>query len=169
MTLWVESEGGPLAVVPVSALSSWHGCTEAGVIVGDGASPDDYDRACAVDDLVGLLLVGPSQALVLADDPARTCYLAEDRAFLRWGCADSEADLLASAAATLADPGTTWAEFGTWITDGPAVMFDSAEAGIEDFDSVRAPVPLAAGRWRVRTVQVDEQRTSFTLVQLLPA
>jgi pimeloyl-ACP methyl ester carboxylesterase len=62
-----------------------------------------------------------------------------------------------------------YSEFGTWVTDGPALMFDSAEAGIEDFDSVRAPIPLTAGRWGVRAVSVEEGDTSFTLVQLLPA
>ncbi|WP_277752752.1 Imm21 family immunity protein [Streptomyces sp. L2] len=43
--------GGPLIVIPVSALDAWRGCTESGMIVGDGVDPDDYDRACAVDDL----------------------------------------------------------------------------------------------------------------------
>lgn len=32
---WVESMGGPLVAVPISALTAWHGCTESGVIAGD--------------------------------------------------------------------------------------------------------------------------------------
>ncbi|MFJ8906823.1 hypothetical protein ACIRIU_17700 [Streptomyces sp. NPDC102351] len=28
--------GGPLIVVPVSALPAWHGCTQSGVIAGHG-------------------------------------------------------------------------------------------------------------------------------------
>ncbi|MFE2626344.1 Imm21 family immunity protein [Streptomyces sp. NPDC059374] len=78
--------GGPLIVVPVSALAAWRGCTESGVMVGDATAPDDYDRACAVDDLAGVIAVGENgaQALVLADEPATSCYLPERRAFLRW-------------------------------------------------------------------------------------
>ncbi|WP_332836524.1 Imm21 family immunity protein [Streptomyces sp. QHH-9511] len=33
--VWVESMGGPLIVVPVSALASWGGCTESGLMAGD--------------------------------------------------------------------------------------------------------------------------------------
>lgn len=78
--------GGPLAVVPVSALGAWSGCTQTGTVVGDATAPDDYDRACAVDGLAGVIDVGEdgAQVLVLADEPATTCYVPERRAFLRW-------------------------------------------------------------------------------------
>jgi hypothetical protein len=71
--------GGPLVVVPVSALAGWGGCTETGVIVGGAATPDDYDRACAVEGLAGTVAVGGdgAEALVLADEPATSCYLPE--------------------------------------------------------------------------------------------
>ncbi|MEU1151370.1 Imm21 family immunity protein, partial [Streptomyces sp. NPDC005863] len=55
--VWVESMGGPLIVVPVSALPSWGGCTGSGLMAGDATDPDDYDRACAVDDLAGVILI----------------------------------------------------------------------------------------------------------------
>jgi hypothetical protein len=32
----------------------------------------DYGRACSVEDLIGIIEVGPTQALVLGDDPAAT-------------------------------------------------------------------------------------------------
>ncbi|MFE2543351.1 Imm21 family immunity protein [Actinacidiphila glaucinigra] len=119
---WVESMGGPLVAVPVSALAAWGGCTERGTVVGDGNAPDDYDRACAVDDLAGMVPVGRDgvRALVLGDLPATTCYLTTHRAFLRWGGADSEAELVAAAEVVLADPAVEWQECGTWETDGPA-------------------------------------------------
>ncbi|MGW0671143.1 Imm21 family immunity protein [Streptomyces sp. NPDC002746] len=31
---WVESMGGSLIVIPVSALDAWRGCTESGMVVG---------------------------------------------------------------------------------------------------------------------------------------
>ncbi|MFE4594374.1 Imm21 family immunity protein [Streptomyces laurentii] len=176
---WVESMGGPLIVVPVSALACWGGCTESGLMAGDATAPDDYDRACAVDDLAGVIPADENgaQALVLADEPATSCYLPQHRAFLRWCAAGSEAGLRAAAHTVLADPATVWEECGTWASDGPAVLMDSAEAGsdlgVEYPDGgmpAEARVPLPAGRWRVRATQtkVDEENW-VGLVQLLPA
>ncbi|MFD7864801.1 immunity 21 family protein [Streptomyces sp. NPDC059783] len=173
---WVESMGGPLIVIPVSALDAWRGCAEGGTVVGDGVDPDDYDRACAVDDLAGAITVGENgvHALVLGDEPATTCYMPEYQAFLRWLGADSESGLKAAAEAVLADPGTPWEECGTWITEGPAVLMDSAEAGAElnvEYPGGGLPsqagVPLPPGRWRVRAVhtEVDEDNR-VDLVQL---
>ncbi len=45
-------------------------------MVGDATAPDDYDRACAVDGLAGVIAVGENgaQALVLADEPAHQLF-----------------------------------------------------------------------------------------------
>ncbi|MEV5947749.1 Imm21 family immunity protein [Streptomyces sp. NPDC051993] len=171
--------GGPLIVVPVSALASWGGCTESGLLAGDATAPDDYDRACAVDDLAGVIPidVNGAHALVLADEPTTTCYLPQHRAFLRWLAADSEAGLRAAADTVPADPATVWEECGTWASDGPAVLMDSAEAGsdlgVEYPDGgmpSQAPVPLPAGRWRVRATQTKADEENWVgLVQLLSA
>ncbi|MFB7286558.1 Imm21 family immunity protein [Actinacidiphila glaucinigra] len=176
---WVESMGGPLVAVPVSALAAWGGCTERGTVVGDGNAPDDYDRACAVDDLAGMVPVGRDgvRALVLGDLPATTCYLTTHRAFLRWGGADSEAELVAAAEVVLADPAVEWQECGTWETDGPAVLMDSAEAGgllgVEYPGGgmpEQATVPLPPGRWAVQAVETTVgDHTSLGLVRLVPS
>ncbi|MFF3351094.1 Imm21 family immunity protein [Streptomyces sp. NPDC002917] len=177
---WVESMGGPLIVVPVSALSQWGGSTKEGALAGSGAVVDDYDRACDVDDLAALIAVGSSgtQALLLADEPATSCYLEEHHAFLRWLAADSEADLLAAAEAVLTDPATVWEDCGTWEIDGPAILMDSAEAGADlniEYPNggglpEQAHVPLSPGRWTVRAVHTwDDDLASVGLIQLVPA
>ncbi|MFF5926850.1 Imm21 family immunity protein [Streptomyces hydrogenans] len=175
----VESMGGPLIVVPVSALAAWGGATtESGLPGGDPAAPDDYDRACAVDGLAGVIPLDAhgAQALVLGDVPATSCYLPEHRAFLRWLAADSEAGLIAAADVALADPATVWEECGTWVADGPVVLMDSAEAGSDlgvTYPSggmpAEAAVPLPTGRWRVRATQTWVGDGNWVgLVQLLP-
>ncbi|MFF8717064.1 Imm21 family immunity protein [Streptomyces sp. NPDC015184] len=176
--VWVESMGGPLIVVPVSALASWGGCMESGLMAGDATAPDDYDRACAVGDLAGVIPIDENgmQALVLADEPATSCYLSQHRAFLRWLAADSEDGLRAAADTVLADPATVWEECGTWVSDGPAVLMDSAEAGSDlgvEYPGggipAEASVPLPAGRWRVRATQTELDDENWVgLVQLLP-
>ncbi|MEQ8142692.1 Imm21 family immunity protein [Streptomyces sp. OP7] len=167
---WVESMGGPLIMVPVSALPAWHGCTQTGVIAGNATAMDDYDRACEVDDLAGVIAVGDTgaQALVLADEPARTRYVPELSLFVRWLAADDEAELTAAADAALTDPTTPWEEYGTWTTDGPAVLMDSAEAG-SDLDQEYpaggtpsyAPLPIPPGTWRVARRTPSAGRGAF--------
>ncbi|GLW75360.1 hypothetical protein Kpho02_76570 [Kitasatospora phosalacinea] len=175
---WVRSMGGPLIVVPVSALLCWGGCTEDGMIISDGDQPDDYDRACEVEGLAEVISVrGRSDvsALVLGDEPATTCYLPEQRAFVRWLAADSDAELLAAAEAALNDPVTPWEECGLWETDGSAVLMDSVEAG-KDLGTPypdgrgepdQAPVHLPAGRWRVRAFHRTGDFPWVSVVQLL--
>ncbi|TGN74956.1 hypothetical protein E5083_20255 [Streptomyces bauhiniae] len=166
--------GGPLIVVPQSSVNAWGGCTEEGSVLGDDGGRDDYDRACEVEDLAGVIAVGAATALVLADEPARTCFLPEKLLFVRWLAASSEAELLAAAEAVLADPDTAWEDGGLWVTEGLAVLMDSAEAGADlgvDYpDGGRpdeAPVQLPAGRWRVRAVHKDSEFPWVGLVQLI--
>ncbi|WP_317621350.1 Imm21 family immunity protein [Streptomyces sp. CBMA123] len=162
----------------MSALQYWDGCTEDGMIIGDSDQPDDYDRACSVEGLaevIGLRSRSDVSALVLGDEPATTCYLPEQRAFMRWLAADSDAELLAAAETALNDPATPWEECGLWETDGPAILMDSAEAGKNlgvpypdgRGEPDQAPVHLPAGRWRVRAFQKTGDSPWISVVQLL--
>ncbi|WP_237551766.1 MULTISPECIES: Imm21 family immunity protein [unclassified Streptomyces] len=174
--VWVRSMGGPLIVVPESSVCAWGGCTEEGSILGDADGRDDYDRACEVKDWAGVIAVGANAAtaLVLADEPAKTCFLPERRLFVRWLAADSESELFATAEAVLADPDTGWEDGGLWVTDGPAVLMDSAEAGRDLGDDYpgggrpeQAAVRLPAGQWRVRAVHKSGESPWVGLVQLV--
>ncbi|MBB2948987.1 hypothetical protein FB565_008773 [Actinoplanes lutulentus] len=140
---------------------------------------DDYDRACEVDGLAGVIAVGADgdQGLVLADEPARSRYLPEHQAFVRWLGADSEVDLIAAAQAVLADPATGWEDCGVWTTDGPAVLMDSVTAGSELTSEYphggglpdQAPVSVPAGSWSIRAVHASPtENTSVGVIQLLP-
>ncbi|WP_069463451.1 Imm21 family immunity protein [Actinacidiphila rubida] len=173
---WVRSMGGPLVVVPVSALERWGGCTMDSLIL-DGSRRDDYARACEVEEYAGVIPVGEASALVLGQEPATTCYVPEHRVFVRWLAADSEAELFEAVEAVLAGPDTAWEDGGTWTTDGDAVLMDSAEAGADlgveyptggGFPD-QAPVPIPAGTWRVRAVHTGGESPWVGVVQLLPA
>ncbi|MEU9367149.1 Imm21 family immunity protein [Streptomyces avermitilis] len=175
---WVQSMGGPLIVIPVSALDQWGGCTEDGIIVGGTDVPDDYDRACDVENWAGVIDVGTeASGLVLADEPATTCYLSEQNVFVRWLAADSDAELLEAARAILDDPATDWEDCGVWETDGSAVLLDSAVAGADlvaeypDQGSLpeQAQIPVPAGRWSVRAIYKTGDFPWVGVIQLLPA
>ncbi|WP_326789450.1 Imm21 family immunity protein [Streptomyces sp. NBC_00151] len=174
----VQSMGGPLVAVPVSVPHRWGGCTMDGVIVGGTDVPDDYDRACDVEGLAGVIGVGAGGfALVPADEPATTCFLAERNVFLRRLGADSDDELIEAGNAVLDDPATDWEDCGVRETDGPAVLLDSAVAGadlaVDDPDQGglpdQAPVPVPAGRWSVRAFHRTDGSPGVGVVQLLPA
>jgi immunity protein 21 of polymorphic toxin system len=164
---WVTSLGGPLIVVPVSALDDWHGCTQEGLIIAGGDLPDDYDRACEIDELAATISIGSGgpQGLVLAEEPAMTCYLPEHRTFVRWLAADSETELLNAAGRVLSHPATPWEQCGSWETDGPAVLMDSVNPGSEP----GTLIPLPAARWSVRAINTWEKEAWVGLVQLRQA
>src|SRR3954469_24678614 len=84
---WIESGGGPLVVVARAAASRWK-----------GASSEDYDLACAVEDYTGVIDGEFGQAWVLNDEPLRTCVLElpAGLAIVRWRYAPDEPVLLAS-------------------------------------------------------------------------
>ncbi|MFF7098100.1 Imm21 family immunity protein [Streptomyces rubradiris] len=174
--VWVRSMGGPLIVVPESSVNAWGGCTEDGSVLGDADGRDDYDRACEVKNWTGVIAVGAGAvtALVLADEPAKTCFLPEKLLFVRWLAADSEAELFAAVEAILADPDTAWEDGGLWVTDGPAVLMDSAVAGADlgveypgGGQPDQAPVQIPAGQWKVRAVHKNGDFPWVGLVQLV--
>ncbi|MFI5800726.1 Imm21 family immunity protein [Streptomyces sp. NPDC051677] len=147
---WLETEGGPFIVVPRTALPHWSG-TEG-----------DYDRACEVMDLVGVLaLPDGAEALVLGDEPLSTAYLPECRVLVRWCYAQSEDGVADFIRAGL--PTAEWEEGPSLSTTGELVMFDAAYFGTEAgtfTDS--AAVELAAGRYRVDSASIEpDQLTSF--------
>ncbi|MEU7090144.1 Imm21 family immunity protein [Streptomyces achromogenes] len=140
--------GGPLIVVPESSVNAWGECTEDGSVLGDADGRDDYDRACEVEGWAGAIAVGAGAvtALVLADEPSRTCFLPENLLLVRWLAAGSEAELFAAVEAVLADPDTAWEHGGLWGNDGPAVVMDSAVAGPD----LGVEYPDEAGRTRLQ-------------------
>jgi HAD superfamily hydrolase (TIGR01549 family) len=161
---WVESAGGPLILVPSSALPKWRGAP-FDFDPGDLDTWGDYGRACQIDGYAGVLDAGDDQALVLGDEPASTTYLPDQRLFVRWIYANSEADLirLIPNAVETAD----WEDAGTWTTSGPGQLFDSTLAGDELEHEPHLKVDLAPGTYLIRTAYVEpEDRTAMVLVQL---
>lgn len=161
--IWVESAGGPLLVVEQTALLDWAGAEE------------DYERACAVDDVVGAIRVGDAaQALVMGDEPAGTTFIPALGVFVRWLYGEDGTDVVAAVEASL--PTAEWDASALFDVSGPLVLFDAscpgADVVIEETDSpdqqateyartengLRVTVPR--GRYVVESADVKPDQSS---------
>lgn len=97
-TVWITSTGGPLILIPESACDQWGGALDD---YSDRTGA--YGRACAVNDCVGLIDVGPAKALVLGDHPADTTFVPERGSLLRVIASDDDLDPTRTVTALLAD------------------------------------------------------------------
>ncbi len=157
---WVESGGGPLIAVPETVLPFWTGA--------DGEeTASDYDRACEVDGLVGLLPVGDATALVLGDEPAATAFLPEHGTLVRCVAAHSEAEVLASVPEALHT--AQWQSEVQWKVPDELVLFDAAWPGARSTGTDHVRLALAPGRYAVRAAHVQPgPETWLVLVQFRP-
>lgn len=87
---WIESDG-PLLVLEEDLLHYWRGYI--GTSKPDMAT-NDYERACTINDYVGLVDVDVYYGLVLDDEPMMTTWWSssddEDGLLIRWMWAESE-------------------------------------------------------------------------------
>lgn len=126
---WIESAGGPLLLLEEHLLSHWH-----------GIETDDYDRACGIDDYLGLLDVGSGRALVLGEEPMSTAWLSEPGMFVRWQYADDN-ESVEEAIADLSKASWEATAIVVDVTDSSLVLFDAACSG-EDPDCNRSGCKL---------------------------
>lgn len=189
---WMNSEGGPLLLVPGECFSSWGGIcppTDGRQIEAtfrwDGAdSPAcDYDRACDVDGYLALLEIGAGQGLVLGDMPMTTRW--QPRVFsdsesagmggilIRCLYANSDADVMAAVEHV---PEAAWVDDGITLVVGqaPLYLMDSATPADElgKFDKLgihedHLKIHLPAGRYAVATAIIEpDPHTSLVLHRL---
>jgi Immunity protein 21 len=88
---WIESNGGPIIMVPQAALADW-----SGFRVKPMSNKSDYDHACEIEDYLGTLVSGDATILVFGDEPLRTTFIsnATEKLFVRWVYAESEQSIL---------------------------------------------------------------------------
>jgi hypothetical protein len=128
----------PLIVLPVEIAHHWKGIDpppdaqpREGWKWGEPDGPDcDYDRACGIAGDLGILEVGPGQALILGDMPMITAFLPgpDGGLLVRMGYAESVA---AARRAVARVPEDLWqpTEYELCVGAGPLLLFDAGNAG----------------------------------------
>lgn len=138
---WIESDGGPLVLIPRSLLLDWHGNSQRKL-----DRNTDYDRACSVDSEIGVIGLSGRDILVFGDEPDRTCmFICSPHFFLviRWRWARSESDLLSKIDVDdIKNIPLKRRGFLDVISD-EYVLFDSAFSGNEVVDFLS--IPLSSG------------------------
>lgn len=139
---WVDTAGGPFLLLERRWLHFWEGVLEpsGGRVVHASfrynkrdAPATDYDRACDVEEYLGLLEVGDGWGLILNDDSYSTAWqegmgATDAGLFVRWVYAESDKDVLDALARI---PGDVWEqEIVTFaIEEGPVYLFDASYDG----------------------------------------
>jgi hypothetical protein len=159
---WIQSNGGPLALVPESTLESWRGVLEL-----PGNASSHYDLACSVADDIAVLRLQAMEVLVLGDEHFQTTWISCENGGLlvRWIYSDGEQpiyDYLESG-----DLGKILQSSGiAFHTPGSCILFDSAEPGA-DIRGSTLRAPLSSGHYEIRTALANPSPTLRLLVHQL--
>ena len=173
--VWIQSNGGPLLLLPATLLTEWSGSEAppaAREVVASfrwrpGGPATDYDRACDVSDYVGVIAVGAGEGLVLGEEPDPTTWLADGHGGIlaRWIHAPSGEEV--AAALERVPMELSWELAGTFrVVGSPLVLFDAAEPGVEPL-LPRLKLEVAPGLYAVAQVAYrPDAETALRLVRL---
>ena len=157
---WLESAGGPLLLLEESLLTLWHGCFS-----NSQDTPTDYERACNVDDYIGVIGVDSGHGIVLGEEPFSTAWWPSaelGNGFLvRWVFAGNEA-AVTHALKDLSN--TAWRRLGVGfqVSNGKLILFDAACSG-SDIDE-RLVIEIPKGWYAAETLHYEpDEQTSLIL------
>jgi hypothetical protein len=140
---WITTNGGPMVLVPRSALSAWRG--DRGTSGPKVEDFTDYGRACQVEGFLGLIECDGRHVPVIGDEPAETTWLPyhfSSGIIAKWTYAPSrESASAALARLALAEviDGLTWR--------GPKVFAEIADQSMWLFDAALEGRDLKPGRF----------------------
>lgn len=167
---WVDGEGGPLILIEEKYLSNWEGSdspsnnrvVEAKFRWNEQEIATDYDRACDVDDFIGVVDVGAGKALVLGDEPNAATWIElenkVDGILVRWVYGESEDEVINAAKSISTDTGKR-EDFVFSVEDSSLVLFAACES-YSDSLYPRLKFKLHNGRYEVSTIEYKDERTS---------
>ncbi|GMA98779.1 Imm21 family immunity protein [Pelosinus sp. IPA-1] len=71
---WIECDGGPHLLLEKRLVPHWMGTTD----IQDDDKATDYDRACNIEDYIGIIPVSNGCGLVVSEDVAKSTWIASE-------------------------------------------------------------------------------------------
>jgi hypothetical protein len=176
---WLEHDA-PLILLSGANLAEWEGIdppsggrvVEASFRWSDEAAPaTDYDRACDINDYVGLISVGSGMGLILNDMPMDTAWKAfggnRGGLFIRCMYADSMAAVLSAVHKV---PAESWEAAGLIFTvdGGPLYLFDSTYNGKDLSNTEYLVIQMSPGNYSIETAVYENESAGIVLHRFLP-
>src|SRR5262245_38375807 len=174
---WLDTDAGHLILMPAHSRSQWSGikAPEDGRVVqarsrwndaGDLAT--DYDRACDINDYVGIIDVGSGRGIVLGREPLPATWVPTRQGGIL------VARLYTSEVGTPAEIPTVPQDLA-WVPVGRVdygeselVLFDSTEPGFEKPCFPSLPVTIVPGAYIVEHTKLVNDDMELWLVRLRP-
>lgn len=171
---WISCNS-PLLLVEKNHLDAWEGTdvpsqgriVEARFRWNSVGPATDYDRACDVDDYLGLIEVGRGKGIVLGDEPLMTAWLplVDGGLLIRWVYAEDEETIL-SAAKNI--PNDCYKDSGVTLAVGehPLVLFAACESS-SDQVYPRVEFKIPSGYYRILTSRYEPDANTSLLCHRL--
>jgi hypothetical protein len=154
---WVTSEGGPFVLMNIPTANSWLGVYGlSSTEWGDKNYVNDYDRACSIENYVGLITSDSNPIMVIGDLPYDLSWFpdGDDRGLIvKWIGADSDEDVKEAISHLNHDK----FEYFPWefiITDSDLVLFESSKKIDEVLDN-RLNIKLLPGTYKVAFQNIE--------------
>lgn len=140
---WLETDGGPVLLCPVSLLSSWTGYN------------GDYDLVIEMTDAghSECYALPERNVVILGDEPLSTTIIESRSLIVQWISGNSEEDMRKHASEVDLDA-IAWREGPVLESDGSLALMDAAMPGDEATEESVFVFDLEAGRFRVDSAEV---------------
>lgn len=152
---WIESSGGPLLLLSFANLTAWSGHTGSlkRNIDGLNGAESDYERACAVEDYLGMIAIADGYGIVLAEEPMATAWRPESSSegiLIRWVFGEDQ-ERLPQYLSHIDEE--IWRPTGISLKVGedPLYLFDAAWPGAKVAEHEHLTLSLDAGNYRFDT------------------
>lgn len=156
MTNWIYTDGAPFICATPSIKKLWRG----GQGSSTGTDQSDYERVCEETGYLSQIDCGPSQVLVLGDEPAQAAFFMAPNGpiIARWiacGSVDLADSVLAKVPTTLPhlQPAVRF-----HIDEPDLWMFDASASGLMN-DAVNSVLSLTPGAFEITTERYKQERT----------
>lgn len=158
---WISSAGGPLILLEQTYFSCWKG-------VNSDSEPTDYDRACTIDEYIGLISISDGNAIVLGDMPMSTAWYPipnrPEGIIVRWGYANNEVSIVKAISII---PKNVWLNTGLFfqVRHPSLSLFDSA-CDSEDIEESLS-IKLGEGNYSIDTAEYKPDEETWLVLHRL--